>query len=116
MGVECGWSCGCLRDQTGIPRVNVPRPLSPSSQGVPQGTEPVTVVEGNGLDALVLPKRRSLAAITFLKGEQSASAARTEIQCFKQILHGWIISSVANENDLEPCEECLDEPRRPAVR
>src|SRR6266404_268402 len=116
MGVECRRSSGRLCDQACIPRVNVPRPLRPSSQGVPEGSEPVAAIEGNGLDAPVLPERRSLAAITFLKGEQPAPTTGTEIQGFKEILHGRIISSVANENDLEPCEQRLDEARRPAVR
>ena len=88
MGVECRRSCGRLRDQAGIPRVNVPRPLRPSSQGVPEETKPATAVEGNGLDAPVLPKRRSLAAITFLKGEQPAAAAGTEIQGFRYCTGG----------------------------
>ena len=80
MGVECRRSCGRLRDQACIPRVNVPRPLRPSSQGAPEWSESIAAVEGNGLDAPVLPQRRGLAAITFLKGEQPAPTAGTEFR------------------------------------
>ena len=64
----------------------------------------------------MLPQCRRFVTFPLLEGEESRSVACSQVESLKQILDGRVIGRIADEHDLEACEQAWDEPRRPPVR
>jgi hypothetical protein len=73
----------------------------PCAKSIPKRAETVGVVEWDGFHAPMLPESDSGALFAALKGIEPVAGAGPQVQSFEQILHGRIVRSVADEQDLE---------------
>ena len=62
MGAEFGRACRSGGEQPRIPAIDIAGPLGTSGERVPQRLEPIAAVEGDRLDATMLPYRGRFAA------------------------------------------------------